>query len=236
MHGPGRDIKQLKQVFESRGGMARLTKGGDTRRRILEAAAAEFVKQGYRHARVREICRRAQANVAAVSYHFGGKRRLYEEVLRFAFLHLPKVDPAQMVVTAGAGAEERLSEFVGAFLEQLLSTGRNAIHLKLITRELVDPTRAIDAVVEEGMKPQVALLMQIIRELIGARTNTLHVRRCAGSVLGQCLFYHFARPANRRLGLEPGKGRAGVDSLAAHITEFSLKAITGGQPTTRSAK
>jgi AcrR family transcriptional regulator len=41
-----------------------------TRRRILDAATRQFVVKGYKHVTIREICREARANVAAVNYHF----------------------------------------------------------------------------------------------------------------------------------------------------------------------
>jgi AcrR family transcriptional regulator len=56
----------------------------ETRDRLLTAAAALFAADGYSKVTVRDICRKARANVAAVNYHFGGKTGLYQEVLHAA--------------------------------------------------------------------------------------------------------------------------------------------------------
>src|SRR5580658_7522029 len=53
-----------------------------TRDKLIDAAGTVFAERGYRSATIREICRRAGANVAAVNYTFGDKMGLYTEVLR----------------------------------------------------------------------------------------------------------------------------------------------------------
>ena len=55
-----------------------------TKARLLEAAGEEFAEKGFELARVRAICERAGANLAAINYHFGDKEQLYVEVLREA--------------------------------------------------------------------------------------------------------------------------------------------------------
>src|SRR5205823_3421178 len=52
-----------------------------TRVRVLTVASRLFAANGFEKVTVREICRAADANVAAVNYHFGDKLGLYREVL-----------------------------------------------------------------------------------------------------------------------------------------------------------
>jgi TetR/AcrR family transcriptional regulator len=58
-----------------------------TRQRILDAALAEFAEfaefadKGYAGARVREIAQRAGVNTQLLSYYFGGKEGLYNELM-----------------------------------------------------------------------------------------------------------------------------------------------------------
>jgi TetR/AcrR family transcriptional regulator len=52
-----------------------------TRQRILDAALAEFAAKGFAGARVREIAQRAGVNAQLISYYFGGKEGLYNELM-----------------------------------------------------------------------------------------------------------------------------------------------------------
>ncbi|WP_419780659.1 TetR/AcrR family transcriptional regulator [Maridesulfovibrio sp.] len=53
-----------------------------TKHRILEAASRVFCEKGFKSTTVRDICAEADANVAAINYHFGDKRKLYYKVLQ----------------------------------------------------------------------------------------------------------------------------------------------------------
>jgi len=53
----------------------------NTRDRLLAAAREVFAESGFKGATVREICRRAEVNVAAVNYHFNGKEALFMAAL-----------------------------------------------------------------------------------------------------------------------------------------------------------
>ncbi len=55
--------------------------GNSSRQRILDAALAEFAGKGYAGARVRAVARRAGVNTQLISYYFGGKEGLYNELL-----------------------------------------------------------------------------------------------------------------------------------------------------------
>jgi len=195
----------------------------DTRRRLLEAAGEVFAEHGYRVATVQEICRRADANIAAVNYHFTDKEQLYRAVIRYAEEECGGDRPQEL--PAGASAEERLRAHVEWFLLHLLDDGRPAWHGRLMAREMIEPTAALDDLVEGHIRESNVRLLGIVRELMGTRASDEEVRTCSFSITGQCLFYHHCEPVITRL--HPGLtiGREQVPELAAHITRFSLAGL-----------
>lgn len=195
------------------------------RRRLLDAAASVFAEKGFAHARVREICARAGANIAAVNYYFGDKQGLYDEVLRHAFFGISGEDPLAWDAQSDASPEQRLRAFVRNLLAQLLSERRSALYIKLVTHELTDPTSALERVIDEGIAPQVARLMVVVRDLLGRRVGEQSIRRATGSVLGQCLYYHFAGAVIRRMRLEEKLDDSVIEDLTEHITRLTLAAF-----------
>jgi AcrR family transcriptional regulator len=208
---------------------ARKPKKQATRDRILEAATAVYAERGYRNARVRDICERANANIAAINYHFGDKLRLYEETLRYAFFSISGPDPTSWDVHGAAPPAARLHAFIKTLLTQLLGPGdeRSVLCMRLVTREMVDPTSALDRVVDAGISPQVEIVKAIVREIVGIEASDEDLRRCVGSIIGQCLYYHFARAAITHMKLETTLGPGTIEALADHITTFCMAGLEG---------
>lgn len=200
---------------------------GDTKGRLLEAAGQIFSEKGFKAATVREICRQANANVAAVHYHFGDKEGLYKALLREAFELGLKRYPPSLGLGPQAPVEDRLHAFVHSFLLRMMGSERFAWCGKLVARELQEPTPALDHIVELYIIPLSRLLKSLVAEILndGTRPEDQRAFYCAMSVIGQC--QHIFR--NRAVidKLTPGltTDEAGIASLARHITDFSLSAL-----------
>jgi AcrR family transcriptional regulator len=197
-----------------------------TRRQLLEAAGEVFAEAGFRNATVREICQRAGANVAAINYHFGDKETLYMEVLRYAHSRALEKYPILLDVGENAPPERKLYGFVHSLLLRIFEKGPNSWHGRLMSREMIEPTSALDSLIEERIRPMSSVLWKIIGEILDCPPTDERVLHCAFSVVSQCVFYNHCRPAVGKLfpNLLP-QDRAGIEILAKHITEFSLAAM-----------
>jgi TetR/AcrR family transcriptional regulator, regulator of cefoperazone and chloramphenicol sensitivity len=196
-----------------------------TRRQLLEAAAEVFAESGFRATTVRQICQRAGANIAAVNYHFGDKEELYQQVLKETYQTAIKKYPADFGLPPKAAPEQRLRAFVHAFLLRIFSAGPSARHGKLMAREMIEPTGALDAIVKEEMRPMANTLRSIVGDLLGPKAAEETKRLCSLSVVSQVLFYHHCRPVISRLFPDMKFNEAAIEKLTAHITRFSLAAI-----------
>jgi len=185
-----------------------------TRERLLEAAGEVFAEHGFRGATVRAICQAAGANVGAVNYHFGGKRALYREVLRYAFERADERFPLEPP-PAGAPAEARLRAFVQAFLGRLFSAGRSW-HGRIMAREMADPSGALEELVQERFRPLLGHLEGLVGELrpdLAAERRRLH----GLGLIAQCVFFRHCRPVLDVLFGPEAYGEADIPALTAHI-------------------
>jgi AcrR family transcriptional regulator len=131
----------------------------DTRDRLLDIAATLFAAHGYRGASVRSICNHARANPGAVSYHFGGKKRLYQMVLRRAASTLAastRPDPDAIDELRPIA----LTEVMDRILQRLDRHPREA---HLLLRDLVDGGE----VAIQALEPVVRSAFEELRLTIG---------------------------------------------------------------------
>jgi TetR/AcrR family transcriptional regulator, regulator of cefoperazone and chloramphenicol sensitivity len=196
-----------------------------TRERILDAAGEVFADQGFRHATVREICNKASVNVAAVNYHFRDKESLYLSVLQYWRDEAFETHPLDLHMVEDKPSKECLGAFVRSFLFRILTPGRPSWFWKLVAKEWVEPTSALDTLVEETIRPHFEFLASVVKELIGVDANEERVRLCCLSVISQCVFFVYAKPVIVRLFQEAAFTTEKIEGIAEHITRFCLEAI-----------
>jgi AcrR family transcriptional regulator len=189
-----------------------------TRTRLLEAAREVFSQYGFQGATIREICRRADANGAAVNYHFGSKDGLLAEALNFS--RLKAIQKANDQV--GQCPRLRLRVFIRDFMMMLLDEQNASSQCQIMARELADPTPALDKIVKEAIEPLHAFLGKLVREIVGENVSDQVLLRCVHSIFGQCLFYRHSQPVLKRLHPELCYDQKEIEAIAAHIAEFSI--------------
>jgi AcrR family transcriptional regulator len=193
----------------------------ETRERLLSTAEKLFADRGFSKVTVREICRSARANVAAVNYHFSGKKGLYDEVIRSAIKTMQTTTDAIREAESGRTPDEQLAAYVTIFLKRVVAARDSWIH-QLMIRELSDPTPALDLVLKKVVQPRMAYLREVVASIAGCEPGDARVERCVMSVQAQCL----ALLSHPIAGLRPkSMSERELDLMAQHIVQFSLGGV-----------
>ncbi len=195
----------------------------ETHARLIEEARKLFAAHGFRRVTVREICAAAQANVAAINYHFGGKYGLYREVLDEAIAVMRETSESAMAAGAGGSSEERLRAFIRVFLQRVGSGGSPWIR-QLMAHEMAEPTEALDEVIRAAIAPRITYMGHLVAEILGVDVDDERVLRCVLSVQSQ---FHtaMANPVSKRLVPGFTGDSESLDRLAQHIADFSIGGI-----------
>lgn len=200
----------------------------ETRDRLLEAAESLFARRGYAATSVRDITADAGTNLAAVNYHFGGKRNLYREVFsrridalreqRLAALH-----PHDGRADRQSSLEQVLLDFANAFLAPLREDPEGRTTLRLLLREVVDPLLPADLLRRELVLPVAKALRSAVATAAPELDDRM-VRLCVQSFLAQLIH---VMHAHRFSAVEPnGPDRElSILELVQHTVRFTVAGI-----------
>jgi TetR/AcrR family transcriptional regulator, regulator of cefoperazone and chloramphenicol sensitivity len=204
-----------------------------TKVRLLEAAGEEFACNGFESARIRRICERAGANLAAVNYHFGDKNQLYVDAVVAA--HQCGINVEADDEESSLAPAEQLRCFVHHFLNHVLALNQvDDWRHRLLLREMMHPTSASDVLIRESIRPKFERLQAILRQLLPG-VDDRRLNAVTFSVIGQCLHYRMARPFTERLIGRDAFEQLDLGFLTEHITLFCLAAM-GHEPSSSEAE
>ena len=156
-----------------------------TKSRILDAAEHLFAENGYHGTSLRMITADAEANLAAVNYHFGSKEALIVAVIERRLLPLNQIRTKRLEA-ALAEAETNNSapdvrKILAAFIEPTLSFHSSSSGTKdfiaLIGRALADPNDTARNIFISRIMPVFTLLHKsLAKALPQIDPETLHWR------------------------------------------------------------
>lgn len=204
----------------------------DTRERILAAALAAFGHNDYDSVGVRRIVEAAGANIAAVSYYFGGKKGLYLATAEYLAESLRGgvADELARIEAACSNAgpsqcREMLSQLVGRFAGMLLSGPLGEDAPSFIFREQNRPTEAFDLLYEHLFAPLHRTMARLVACARGLAADDPEVRLVAHGLLGTAIAFRAARSTMlRHLGREDysGEDLARIGALVRALTASAL--------------
>lgn len=192
----------------------------DTRQRLVETAAVLFADRGFDNVTVREICNAADANVAAINYHFGDKAGLYRAVIALAISVMQETNDLTQRAGEGHSPEDQIRGFVRVLVGRLTGDGPTAWIHRLMARELEHPTEALEQVMTQVLRPRFEYLSGVTGTIMRLPASDARVKRCVMSLQAECLMVARQVPApfEKAIGPELRDREATIH----YIAEFSL--------------
>jgi AcrR family transcriptional regulator len=171
--------------------------GEATRQQLLEVAGQVFAERGFADATSKEICARAQANLAAVNYHFGSRDQLYEAVLVEAHQHMMKLGDLQAVAAMPIPPREKLRLVLTQIVRKVVAPDAHW-GMRVVIREMLAPTPYASTLVNKAIVPKAAVLFSIVAEILELPPASPGLQRSIIFVMGPCLAMLIAPPAVRQ--------------------------------------
>jgi AcrR family transcriptional regulator len=191
-----------------------------TPERLVVAARKLFADNGFDRASVRAITRAAKANLGAISYHFGSKDRLRDEVLArmvgalaarlhdVAALPLPATTRVRRVVQAIFDHAAAHPDTPRLLVRFLLHTGR------------------MPALVLERQRVLLGSVVRVVQDGMAAgEFRAVDPFLAAFSILSQCIWFHFIRGVAAQVSGAPLERPEGAAAMADHITDMINRAL-----------
>jgi TetR/AcrR family transcriptional regulator len=195
-----------------------------TRQALMAAGTRLFAERGYDGVPVSAIADRAAVNKAMISYHFGGKRKLYRAILTSTFADI--VARAEALARSGRPGPELLRELVALIAD--IATRRNPHFPAMMLREVLAGGRNLEPATM-AYPLRVASAVRYIVER-GVREGTFrpvdplltHL-----TLVGSLLFFFATAPVRKRLFAagRTGFSRPDTRRYVEHMQELLIHGL-----------
>ena len=156
-----------------------------TRARLLDAALDLLAERSEDAISLRELTGAAQANVAAVSYHFGSLKSLCDEAVEYALeRYLASQEDAISTLGEDASLEDLASAFARPMVRALSMGGRELDVMRIVARYGIDPPKSWDRLDPSFDRIRAGVLRVLRATVPDVKDQELIFRtRCAAGLL-----------------------------------------------------
>ena len=198
----------------------RSSRGQQTRLKLLMAATQVFANKGFKAATTREICEKAQSNMAAIHYHFVDKLGLYKAVLLLPLQQFSELannfDPKQPSLL------EVMRTFYAALLGQLRNPDPNfGHHMRLHFRELIEPTQTDDRAQEQAFAPFFQGLVGVLCSQLNRPEPDEDTFRLAFAMIGMAMDFYMSSQCPVKFGPDLASTPEKVDILIDRLSVYA---------------
>jgi AcrR family transcriptional regulator len=174
-------------------------RGEATRAALVAAALDRFGEKGFEAASTREIAARANANISAIAYHFGGKEGLRAACADFIAATIGGVfggaisaatDPSRL---SRIQARDGLARIVEALADAIVARAEARPIVRFMLREMFEPSPAFERIFQ-ALAPLHGRACAIWSRATGAPAESEATRLALFALIGQVIYFRLARP------------------------------------------
>lgn len=214
----------------------------DTRSRLLRTSLAIFAHRDFEAVSIRQIVELAGANIAAISYHFGGKQGLYMATAEFLAETL-HAEIGSTLAQTRAGAVDADPPAAARLLEEMIQQLVNNLTMDplgddaagFILREQHQPSAAFDILYDRLMLPIQQTYQLLVSRIIGrSRPDDRREILITHALIGQILAFRTARTTVLRRLNQSDFTTQDAREIAETISELTLNALQSNQQRNRT--
>lgn len=203
-----------------------------TKDRLLDVAEELFARQGIAATSIRDITNQAQANVSAVSFHFGGKDMLIKEVFIRRLRPLTEKRMERLLALHAAHTTPLpLGALLDAFIDpltQMATSGPGARRfLQLFARTLTDPAEAIGEIFTGELSSYAGAFFDAFSESLPHLEPAETANRLS-FVVG-ALGHALSDPVRRNLSQHLSASAISDHDVIKHLKAFALSGLEAPQ-------
>ena len=210
------------------GGLRPGARSAETRSKMIQVAIEVFAELGYEAASTRILADRAGVNLAAIPYHFGGKRELYvAAALQIADYARGRIDPvvSRLRDPSRADLSTRIKEAFSSYFHLVVGGPEPESWISFFVRCERDADDAFHLIHDEAVTRFERALTQSIAEARGCDADDESLKIRVSMLLASIFSIRTLRNVTlNSLGwdrLNPER----IQKLETIITEFSLREL-----------
>jgi AcrR family transcriptional regulator len=195
-----------------------------TKQLLIETAGELFAENGMKGTSIKMIAERSKQNIAAANYHFGSKKNLFVETLRFVVDKVCSDIKASEQKINKKNYSAELEKFVKSRCKILLSRSTPSWYGGLMVRALNESPKPVQEIALEFFTPDIEFLEKLAKAA-KPKLKTFAAKLWAYSVVSQIIFYISAR---RMILLANNRKQYSNDFIADvsdHIIKVSLAGL-----------
>jgi AcrR family transcriptional regulator len=162
----------------------------DPRQQILDAAIYLFARKGFSGTGVREIARRANTNIAMISYYFGSKRGILEAALDMFFQRYQEV--AEQALEGDDPPEQKLRRLIRSIV-MVLQNNNDLVRIAF-TELPYDVPEIADFKAERVKNIAAVFQHKLLPALEGRLPRPIRIEIVGPAVIGMLISHFMLRP------------------------------------------